>query len=155
MGNIKYMDIDDFRKDGYLHELNRRFLHPLGLALEVRDQPPGETMEDTLRKQLVDAPGLELSQSDMRKVIEAVTGWAKDNHMDFGWVSGVWDYREDPEGMIFGEIDYEKISKVREMWNVREPRRRAILGFMVQDREISPEEYERLTSDASVSEGGD
>ena len=33
--DIKYMDIKEFREKGYLLELNRRFLHPLGLALEV------------------------------------------------------------------------------------------------------------------------
>lgn len=32
---IKYIDIKEFRELGYLQELNRRFLHPLGLALEV------------------------------------------------------------------------------------------------------------------------
>jgi hypothetical protein len=29
------MDAAEFRRLGYLQELNRRFLHPLGLALEV------------------------------------------------------------------------------------------------------------------------
>jgi len=33
--DIKRMDVKDFREQGYLQELNRRFLHPLGLALEV------------------------------------------------------------------------------------------------------------------------
>jgi len=33
--DIKRMDIAEFRKEGYLQEVNRRFLHPLGLALEV------------------------------------------------------------------------------------------------------------------------
>ena len=32
---IKYMNIKEFREKGYLQELNRLFLHPLGLALEV------------------------------------------------------------------------------------------------------------------------
>jgi hypothetical protein len=32
---IKYMDIKEFREKGYLQEVNRRFLHPLGLALEI------------------------------------------------------------------------------------------------------------------------
>jgi hypothetical protein len=32
---IKYMDIKEFCEFGYLQELNRSFLHPLGLALEV------------------------------------------------------------------------------------------------------------------------
>ena len=33
--DIKKIDIKEFREGGYLQELNRRFLHPLGLALEV------------------------------------------------------------------------------------------------------------------------
>lgn len=32
---MKKLDIKEFRELGYLQELNRRFLHPLGLALEV------------------------------------------------------------------------------------------------------------------------
>lgn len=32
---IKKMDIKEFREKGYLQEINRRFLHPLGLALEI------------------------------------------------------------------------------------------------------------------------
>jgi len=32
---IKRMDIREFREVGYLQEINRQFLHPLGLALEV------------------------------------------------------------------------------------------------------------------------
>lgn len=31
----RYMDIKEFRESGYLQELNRQFLHPLGLALEI------------------------------------------------------------------------------------------------------------------------
>lgn len=30
------MTVDEFRESGYLQELNRQFLHPLGLALGVR-----------------------------------------------------------------------------------------------------------------------
>lgn len=33
--HVKRIDIKEFREKGYLQELNRRFLHPLGLALEV------------------------------------------------------------------------------------------------------------------------
>ena len=35
MAEVKYMSVAEFRDEGYLQELNRRFLHPLGLALEV------------------------------------------------------------------------------------------------------------------------
>jgi hypothetical protein len=33
--DIKHIDIKEFREKGYLQELNRQFLHPLGLALEI------------------------------------------------------------------------------------------------------------------------
>jgi len=32
---IKRMNITEFRESGYLQELNRTFLHPLGLSLEI------------------------------------------------------------------------------------------------------------------------
>jgi hypothetical protein len=35
MKDVKYMDIKEFRESGFLQEVNRRFLHPCGLALEV------------------------------------------------------------------------------------------------------------------------
>ncbi len=33
--NIKRMDIIEFRTGGYFQEINRQFLHPLGMALEI------------------------------------------------------------------------------------------------------------------------
>ena len=88
---IKRMKVADFRADGYLQELNRRFLHPLGLALEV-----------------------------------VVTG---DGHEH---ISGVWDYREDPEGICYGEVDLVKTEKIERRWSKRETARREALGYMVQ-----------------------
>lgn len=42
---IKRMDISEFRELGYLQEVNRRFFHPLGLALEImRDENGVETL---------------------------------------------------------------------------------------------------------------
>jgi hypothetical protein len=41
----KHMDITEFRESGLLQEINRRLLHPLGLALEVsRDADGNETL---------------------------------------------------------------------------------------------------------------
>lgn len=37
----KKMSVKEFRELGYLQELNRRFLHPLGLALEVVREKDG------------------------------------------------------------------------------------------------------------------
>lgn len=41
MSDIKYLDIKEFRESGLLAELNRTFLHPLGLALEVSVENDG------------------------------------------------------------------------------------------------------------------
>jgi len=32
---MKYMDLEKFIDEGYVHEVNRQFFHPLGLALVV------------------------------------------------------------------------------------------------------------------------
>lgn len=63
-GTIKRISVAEFRQLGLLQEVNRLFLHPRGLALEV------------------------------------VIGVGEDEGVErFG---DVWDYREDPEGMAFG-----------------------------------------------------
>ena len=38
---IKRIDIKEFRELGYLQEVNRLFLHPLGLALEIVQEEDG------------------------------------------------------------------------------------------------------------------
>lgn len=94
---VKRMSVKEFREEGYLQELNRRFLHPLGLALEVFVEDDGE--------------------------------------MRFG---GVWDYRDDPEGMIFGQDILESDEFKKHFENVvdqmidRRPERMAALGYWVQ-----------------------
>ncbi len=100
---INYMDIGEFRDKGYLQEINRQFLHPLGLALEISHEVDDETGEE--------GP----------------------------WIlGGIWDYRSDPEGMLFGDdylgteeaqkkaafVDLERTTKALE--------RHKRLGFDVQ-----------------------
>jgi len=87
------IDIAEFRRLGYLQELNRRFLHPCGLALEV--------------------------------VIE------EDGSEAFG---GVWDYRDDPDGMLFadGEIDRVKVATVQAEIEKHRAVREAECGDVVQ-----------------------
>lgn len=86
------MDISEFRSLGYLQELNRCFLHPLGLALEV-------VVED-------------------------------DGTERFG---GIWDYRDDPEGMRYEGFDLapkaEIVASERER---RRPVRENALGYWQQ-----------------------
>lgn len=90
---IKRMDAKEFREGGFLHEVNRLCLHPLGLALEV----------------VVNDDGSET-------------------------LGGVWDYRDDPEGMVFGPgcIDPAKIAAVDAERARHEPFRLALFGTVVQ-----------------------
>lgn len=89
---IKRIDIAEFREHGYLQEVNRRFLHPLGLALEV----------------VVQGDGTER-------------------------LGGVWDYRDDPEGMNFSEMDLSaKADAVQVEWDAKAVTRLASLGYVIQ-----------------------
>lgn len=92
---INYMDLAEFRSFGYLQEINRRFLHPLGLALEV----------------VVHEDGTET-------------------------LGGIWDYRDDPEGMCYGPemLDLEKCRRVYDAEADRFEARRAGLGYWIQQR---------------------
>lgn len=87
------MPIKDFVDSGYLHEINRRVLHPLGLALEVVEEADGSCS-----------------------------------------FSGVQDFRDDPEGMVFAEdtLSPEKGAKVALEEAMRLETRHRALGFWIQ-----------------------
>lgn len=87
----KYLPIEEFVRLGYLHEINRRILHPLGLALEVTQHEDGT---ETL--------------------------------------SGIWDYRDDPEGVVFTDLDSVKMAFVRSAEEARKPARMNALGYWIQ-----------------------
>lgn len=93
MTDIKKMTAAEFRELGYLQELNRRWLHPLGLALEVVTDEDGQ-----------------------------VTGFGQ-----------VWDYRDDPEGMVFAQpLDEKAAARIeRERMNLAKTRWER-LGFVTQ-----------------------
>lgn len=98
---IKWLDLNEFVSEGYLQEVNRRFFHPLGLAMSVtRDDETGK-----------------------------VTG-----------ITGFWDYRDDPEGIIFGENDGElaesrkqKCSHIQELFDRKCATRKSLLGYDIQE----------------------
>lgn len=94
MTDIKHIDIAEFRREGYLQELNRRFLHPLGLALEV----------------VIEEDGLRLG--------------------------GVWDYRDDPEGIVYAGSYARDLGRhaahIDALWIERAPAREAALGYVIQ-----------------------
>lgn len=90
---IKYMSIREFRDVGFLQEINRRLLHPCGLAIAIHDSPGEST---TMR---------------------------------------IWDYRDDPEGMVFdtGEIQQYKIDAVNELFDAHVEGRLKYFGTVIQE----------------------
>ena len=100
---LKRMTVKEFREIGFFQELNRQFLHPLGLALEVS----------------VDLDGDE-------------------------FISGIWDYRHDEEGIIYALSDStvtsperlesfrEKSKRVEDHWTEMATYRTKKLGFMIE-----------------------
>ena len=48
-------------------------------------------------------------------------------------LGGIWDYREDPEGIYFGELDTEKMQRFSEEFERRIEKRKELLGFGIQD----------------------
>lgn len=98
MSEIKRITPKEFRDLGYLQDVNRRYFHPLGMALEV--------------------------------VIH------EDGKVEFG---GVWDYRDDPEGMAFGDDCWNRekvdVERSREIADDRERIagvRQESLGYVIQ-----------------------
>lgn len=93
---IKKIDIKEFCEKGYLQELNRQFLHPFGLALEIKI----------------------------------------DEHSGTYSLNGIWDCRDDPEGIIFGDLSSEDaIQKAKNVSNERKRLRQSrldILGYEIQ-----------------------
>lgn len=90
---LKLMSVKEFRELGYLQEINRQFLHPMGLALSVKSDEDGNE---------------EL------------------------W--GIWDYRDDPEGIIFGEdqISTDKANRIAREARDRLNDRLKALGYWIQ-----------------------
>jgi hypothetical protein len=90
---IKRIPIKEFRALGFIQEINRRLLHPCGLAIEV--QVDTETDEEK-----------------------------------FG---GVWDYRDDPDGILFAEgvMTREKSESVTHLMHSKMEYRMKNLGYVI------------------------
>ena len=87
-----YMSIKDFIKQGYLQEVNREYLHPLGLSLGVTVEEDGEAK-----------------------------------------LYRVWDSRDDPEGMVFGDAtDTDKARQVAKQRAAKAVHRAEQFGWTVQ-----------------------
>jgi molecular chaperone GrpE len=107
---VKKINIKEFREMGYLQELNRRFLHPLGLAMEISINENGDEE-----------------------------------------LSGVWDYRDDSEGIYYDinnsdDVRKDKFKKNKEFIDNeiinRYKSRKDQIGFDVEVIPNSPEKYD-------------
>jgi hypothetical protein len=62
---INYLPINHFVEYGYLQEVNRRFLHPLGLALEVQVSEGGSMTLGGIWNYTDDAEGIRFADGTM------------------------------------------------------------------------------------------
>lgn len=132
---IKYIDITEFRAEGFLQEANRLFFHPRGLALEVRT----DTKEDI--KKEVHRWWDEFISDDVLDSETLHNFLALLSHFGIGEgerLSGVWDYRDDPEGVCFGEFDKEKATNVAKEYDRHTDARIALFGNVIQAEPYTP-----------------
>jgi len=47
-------------------------------------------------------------------------------------LGGIWDYRNDPEGILYGKFPAEKIKKAHEFIKTKHEQRNKTLGFVYQ-----------------------
>ncbi len=75
---MKHLSIKAFRDRGYLQELNRRFLHPLGLALEIQ-------VRDDLEDDTATTMRIQDAQDDPEGFIFEDPDQAKTDAIDAEW----------------------------------------------------------------------
>ncbi len=47
-------------------------------------------------------------------------------------LSGIWDYRDDPEGVLYGELDRAKVISAQAFQSKQHKKRRETVGFVIQ-----------------------
>ena len=127
----KDIPIAEFRREGFMQEVNRRFLHPLGLALEciVVDEEgwggEGSGKVKMIVEKVADALASMYGITDPAEARgDALTFLDTIFPPGSQFLSGVWDCRDDAEGVLFGtwdDEDWERVGRVR-----RERLRRAV-----------------------------
>ena len=112
--STKWMDLNEFREEGYLQEVNRQFFHPLGLALAISVDDDGQV---TGLAGIIDGrddprgmwygPG-EMSVAKAKYVEKLQQQAEKRREDEFGWnVQIPWDYAYTLEDVFFGGMPDE------------------------------------------------
>lgn len=135
---VELLPIQEFSDAGYLHEVNRRVLHPLGLALEWRE---GWTREDVVEylKVSIETGGMPAAEQTrlaghLSDTYQVIWEFLQGIGLDQPHLSGVWDCRDDPEGVYYADklLSSEKAQRVAREEKQRINPRMDALGYWVQ-----------------------
>ncbi len=160
--SVKHADINKLRDLGFIQEANRLFFHPHGLALEVTvvTDEQGDRAYSTVSlladdkatlDQLIDAERERRSEVDDNSDLDALShriAEAKHHAVGDAWISGVWDFREDPEGILFGDLPDDKAKKAESVASYRRlyrGAREALFG----GTDVEPLDYVYVEGEAS------
>lgn len=99
---IKYISIAEFREAGYLQELNRGFLHPLGLALEIKINDDGTESLNGIWDCRDDPEGINYVNIDLSEKAEQIAAIREERHLARENALGYW---QQPADETLLEID--------------------------------------------------
>lgn len=142
------MDMGEFRTGGFLMEANRQFFHPLGLALEWDSGWTEEGLKQfilgVMRQEAAAAEEdpAEVTIEDVHpETIETIWRFIVEAGLDKPRISGVWDERDDPEGIAYGRKEYDDIGWYP--WDSFDPdevRAKAAMVAAERARHVEPRE---------------
>lgn len=89
---MKYISIREFRDLGYIHEINRTILHPVGLALETRrDDDDGNLFISGIQDHRDDPEGMCYGDDLLSPAkADTVARIASERHLDRVTALGYW-----------------------------------------------------------------
>jgi hypothetical protein len=108
---IKHIPIEEFRRLGFLQEANRLFFHPHGLALEVTVVDEDGWDADSTKVIEMAFALAEPGETRAASVARAIKVLNQLHPPGSVFISGVWDARDDPEGVLFGRWEDDDVAK--------------------------------------------
>jgi hypothetical protein len=122
----KYISAGDLKAEGFLLEANRQFFHPHGLALEIVRvaSDEGAPVYSIAFTAELYAELQQLAAGASPALREAIAGATRYDVGDV-WISGVWDCRDNPEGVIMAGFTDEERAKIERVAAERERHREA------------------------------
>jgi DnaJ-class molecular chaperone len=129
MSEVKRIDIKEFRRIGFLQEANRQFFHPLGLALEIVEEDCTWCHGEGKHRSHGGIGPMTVGQ-------EAIPQTHICPHCGGDGVTerlgGVWDYRDDPEGILYGDDQMTEAKRL----NVKAERDKHIGARLAEIKEV-------------------